>query len=151
MRHRLLLIAGLVTIAAIGWVDYITGPDAGLSLLYIIPVIASGWWLGYRSALTTAALAAGSWLLADLPWHPQDYLAVSLWNTFTRLVMYISLGVLTARVRLDRNRLAEINARLEGLLAQETALARTDALTHLPNPPALPRALGQSFPEVNLE
>jgi diguanylate cyclase (GGDEF)-like protein len=83
------------------------------------------------TALGLAVLASASWLVADAAWH--GVTAVSLWNGFTRLGIYVSMAWLTSRVRIDQQQLQDVNVKPQELLEHEHALARTDALTGLPN------------------
>jgi diguanylate cyclase (GGDEF)-like protein len=112
---------------AIGWIDYVTGPDVGLSLLYLIPVALSGWYGGITAAIFVGAAAGSAWLAADIAWRDSDTaIAISVWNAFTRYIIYISEGMLLALVHKDREKLRRLAAR-------ESTLARTDAGTRLPN------------------
>jgi diguanylate cyclase (GGDEF)-like protein len=131
---------GLVAIAAIGLLDVVTGPRVGLSLLYILPVIAAGWYLGLPAAIALALAAATAWTAAIL-YGGGDAGAVAVWNGFTRLVLYGFIGVAVALIRHDRERLRELVARAE-------ALARTDALTGLANTRAFRERLSNELPRL---
>ena len=132
-RLPLGLAAALVTVGAVGWVDYVTGPDVGLSLFYLVPIVACGWCLGWRPTAVVALAAGLAWMLADVAWHGKDSLLISGWNAFTRLAIFSIIGFLSNLLRRDRERQRGLNARLAELLERERALARTDALTGLPN------------------
>lgn len=129
MRKRRLLGTAIAaaTVLLIGWLDYETGPEIGLSLLYLIPVAISGWYGGIPSAVLVACLAGAAWLFADLAWRDSEAaIAISLWNAFTRFVIYNTEGVFIALLHRDREKLRRLAAR-------ESALARTDQVTKLPN------------------
>lgn len=132
------MLRAAVIVAAIGWLDYETGPDIGLSLLYLIPVAVSGWFGGVAAAVVVGCFAGASWLAADIAWRESDTaVAISLWNAFTRFVIYVSEGVFIALLRRDREK-------LKRLVTRESLLARTDASTGLPNARAfLERAEGE--------
>lgn len=120
-------LASAAAVAVIGWIDYITGPDIGFSLVYILPVAASGWFAGMLPAIVVAVAAAVSWFAADRAWRASDLdMAISLWNGFTRLVIYVSQGVMLAILHRDRDQLRRYAAR-------QSMLARTDHTTSLPN------------------
>ena len=123
----------LLAIAGIGWIDYATGPTFGMSIFYLLPLLGAGWWLGSRPATLAAVVAGVAWVLADLAPRADGNLLASIWNGATRLGIFLALALLTARVRADRNRLLGLNAQLQELLERETGLARTDAITRLPN------------------
>lgn len=107
----------LGVVALVGYADYITGPDIGLSLFYLAPIVAAAWYCGRGASLLVACAAAASWFLAD--YMIRVSLPLSLWNGITRLVIYVTQGLLIAALREDRRR--------------EGVLARTDSITHLPN------------------
>ena len=119
--------ATVIAVLAIGWIDYVTGPEIGLSLLYLIPVAIAGWYAGVTVAIFVGAAAGSVWLAADVAWrNSETAIAISVWNAFTRYVIYISQGVLFALVHRDREKLRRLAAR-------ESSLARTDTRTQLPN------------------
>jgi diguanylate cyclase (GGDEF)-like protein len=113
-------------IALVGWVDLLNEPEMGLSLFYLVPILAAGWWLDVRMAIACAVLAAACWFAADVISHRDIALALSIWNGATRLSIYVLVGILIASLRRDRQRLQES-------LRNESTLARTDFLTGLPN------------------
>jgi len=110
----------------VGWLDYRSDPDLGFSLFYIPPVAAAGWWFGRSGAAATGVLGALLWTVADLAARQELHAGLSAWNGFTRLAIFLSIGLLTARVRDDRDHLTI-------LLERERTLARTDRVTGLPN------------------
>ena len=116
----------LVVVAGIGWLDQNTGPGIAFALLYLLPVLAAGWWSGMRSALAVAAGAGAVWLLADEAIQAETRPSVVLWNASTRLMIFFGTGWLAARVRGSQERLA-------ALLERERELGRVDLMTDLPN------------------
>lgn len=125
--RRVAVALALVAVPLIGAIDYATGPEIGLSLLYLIPIAVSARYGGVKPAVLVACTAAGSWFAADLAWRKGDSaIAISLWNAFTRVVIYVSEGVFIAIIERDRQKLRR-------LVQLESSLARTDALTQLAN------------------
>jgi diguanylate cyclase (GGDEF)-like protein len=118
-------------IAAIGFVDYVTGPDVGFSLFYLVPIVWSGWHINRTASVALALTAGASWLSAEVAWHGMTL--VSLWNGFTRIGIYVAMAWLTSRLHAEQCQLQEANAKLQALLDHEKVLARTDSLTSLPN------------------
>ena len=121
-------------VIAIGWMDYVTGPDIGFSLFYLLPIVAVAWYSGGSWGVATAVTAATCWQIADIAWNGSS--AVSLWNGFTRFMIYTSTAWLIHRVHADRLQMQTLNANLERALEREVSLARTDSTTRLPNPRA---------------
>lgn len=139
MRRFFWTAVGAAAVAGIGWIDRITGPEIGLSLMYLIPVALAGWRGGVTAAVIVGATAGMFWLSADIANRDTDVaMAISMWNAFTRFVIYISEGVLLALLRRDREKLHRIAAR-------ESALARTDAGTSLPNARAFTEAVEEEL------
>lgn len=123
----------VLVLAGVGWLDYVTGPWVSLSLLYVTPVLVAGWWLGRGPALAAALTAGSAWFIADARMGVGGSAGDLAWNSSSRLVMLLALSAMLVRIRQDRSRLQEANARLAQLLDQEEHLARTDALTGLAN------------------
>lgn len=120
------VVVGLTAVAGLGYVDLLSGPHFGMSLFYLLPVLAVAWARGVRASLVVAVAASAAWLAADRALQEQIGLAVSIWNGVTRLTIFSVVGVLTAVIVRDRLRLKE------ALLASEVT-ARTDAVTGLAN------------------
>jgi len=102
---QLVLFVGLVLIIA--YLDYITGPNISLTLVYLIPVAGAGWFLGQWRAIPVA-LAAGVVSLVDLTFASTASdvpTAALVWNSVSRAVVLTLAAVLIARVRYDRERL----------------------------------------------
>ncbi len=123
-----LLAASVVAIAV---ADYLTGPDVGLSLIYLVPIVIAGRRASRTVAVALASAAASGWMIADAASH--GVTAVSSWNGATRLAIFAGAAVLMARLRDDERRLGELNRQLQAGLALEQRLARTDPLTALAN------------------
>ena len=127
---------GLLVVTAlglVGWLDYVTGPWLSFALLYVAPVLASAWWLGRAPTLAAGLTASVAWFFAESWTHRGEPLPDLMWNSGSRLVMLIAMGLMVVRIRADRERLYAANAQLAGLLDGAQRLARTDPLTGLPN------------------
>jgi diguanylate cyclase (GGDEF)-like protein len=143
MNTRRLELSGgalaLTAVAAIGWLDYVTGVDIGFSLFYLVPIVASAWICGVRVGVIVAAVAGSVWLAADISLRGSDTsVGVSLWNAFTRYVIYISEAVFIAMLRRDREL-------MRTLAARESTLARTDETTRLANTRAFAEAADEEL------
>src|SRR5438034_8416734 len=123
-----LLAAALISL---GVLDYLTGPDIGFSLFYLVPIAWGSWYCSRPVGFSLALLATACWMGADLSWHGVN--AVSIWNGFVRFGIYVSIAWLTSRVRHDSDELHRVNDQLRALLNEEQQVSRTDVLTGLPN------------------
>lgn len=122
--------AVLLVIAVIGWLDWLTGPEWGFHLFYLMPVTWAGWGLGRRYAVASGVAAGIAWFLAD--WSAGHTL-VSAWNGGTKAAIFVGVGLLIAYLRRDRDQLVTSNAKVRELLAREEQLARVDPLTGVAN------------------
>ncbi len=125
-------------VASVGIVDLATGPVA-MSLLYYVPIIAAAWLSGLVPGILTA-FASGASLLTVAIIQADHATSIIYWNSATRGVTFVALGLFVTLIRRDRDLLSELNQKLNAALKNETSLARTDALTGLPN--------GRSFRET---
>ena len=133
-RRDATLVAGAVFgVVAVGALDWATGPVFGFSLFYILPIALVAWRCGRGAGWVVAGVATGCWLGADLPYRTTADLPPSLWNGFTRLVIYFFVATATARIRADRAQARALNEKLTTLLLATERLARSDGLTGLAN------------------
>src|SRR2546428_933795 len=99
---RVLLFLGAVVL--IGYLDYITGPNVSLTLLYLIPTVGAGWLLGQRLALLVA-LFAGMTSLVDATFASGIETTTLVWNAVSRTAILTIAAFTVDRIRRDRDRL----------------------------------------------
>ena len=106
----------MATVPALGVLDWASGPELAFSIFYLLPISVVAWTTSTRRMLPVAVTAALTWLVADLA-AGADYanVAIPLWNTSTRLAVFVLVGRLITQLR----RSAQL----------EQQLARTDPLT----------------------
>ena len=132
-------------LAIIGLINYTAGPWLSFALFYVIPVLGAAWWLGRGPALLAGLTAGIAWFEAEAWGHRGEPTRDLLWNSMSRLVMLIAMAAMVVRIREDRKRLKQMNARLTDLLTGAEKLARTDPLTGLPNRRAFLERLGDEI------
>jgi diguanylate cyclase (GGDEF)-like protein len=110
----------VATILVMGWLDSRYGTYISFTALYLIPVAVIAWYIG-RAGGRVAAFAAGAAKMgADVFAAVTPQTAVSVvWNAATIIVLSMVVG--------------EVLTRLHAALDAEHDLARTDALSGLPN------------------
>lgn len=117
-RDKIILLGlSLGWILLAGIVHYLTGPQYEFHLVFLIPVIAACWFIGYRSGVLTMLFSAVVWMIAD--WQHVTDLKVLLLNEVVRLSVFFLFVVLVDRLR--------------SAIESESTFARIDALTQLPN------------------
>jgi len=101
---QFLVFAGLVLL--IGYLDFVTGPNISMTLLYLLPVAGAGWILGSPRAILVALLA-GAISLIDVTFAgaSADLSAAFVWNAVSRTVILTIAAATVARIRHDRERL----------------------------------------------
>ena len=111
----------LVSILALGVLDYLSGPNIAFSPFYLLPLSIVAWKVGTRRAIGLAVLAALTWLFADLA-AGADYSnpVVPIWNTIARFSVFVLVIGLLATLRHS--------------LETQSHLARVDPLTEVCNP-----------------
>jgi signal transduction histidine kinase len=106
----------LVAVASIGLVDILSGPDIGFSLFYLIPVVVASWFAGRWPGLILAATAAFAWLFAETVTRGTVSLPATIWNGFTRLVIFLAIAFLIDRQRTSAVRLEDVDRQREDFL-----------------------------------
>lgn len=121
-RSRFTLIAlAFVIIAAIGWVDYLTGHELSFSVFYLFGVALAAWFVGKEFGSLISVLSVGVWVIGDFASgaHFSNWV-VPIWNAVVLLTFYLVVVWLLANLRsLYRN--------LEGQVRQRT-LALTEEI-----------------------
>lgn len=120
-RQRIRLIASsLVWILLSGFAHYLTGPEYEFHIVFLLPVVAICWYVSIKAGFLTALLSATVWMITDWLAAPRDVdLQALLVNEAVRLSVFALVIVLVDRLRRAHER--------------ESALARVDLLTQLPN------------------
>jgi diguanylate cyclase (GGDEF)-like protein len=116
-------ITGLLVLC-VGAFDHVTGTQAKLDLFYLAPIGFATWFLSLRAGVLLAGTSALVSFVADalhrtLPAQAPPTYAVLSWNAVVQVGTSLSLVLV----------LHALHARLE----DQEQLARTDALTHIPN------------------
>ena len=102
---RALVIAGaaVVAIAVVGWLDYLTGPQISVELLYIPPVALVALLFGRRAGFLLTAVSALSTLIADVALSPRHAgHGVVAWNLLIRSSVFCLIVVLLAALQSAR-------------------------------------------------
>jgi signal transduction histidine kinase len=117
------LMLGLV--GAIGWLDYATGLELSVSLLYLLPIIIGTWVAGRSIGYTVALAGAGVWLAADfLERHTYGHWFLPVWNTLTLAISFLLVAALVGSLRRLNEGLEQIVIRRTKALQDENAQRR---------------------------
>jgi signal transduction histidine kinase len=120
------VVAGsLALVAGIGVVDYLTGLELSVTMLYLIPVAVAAWYEGIGLGLVLAGASAAAWLaadwlergLVDRPW-------VLAWNTLTLAGIYSVVAVILAALKRNQDGLEATVVRRTTKLREEVGQRR---------------------------
>jgi len=107
----------LVTIIVIAHIDYMTGLDMGVDLLYLLPVAVAAWYNGLIVGLIFSVIAGATVAILNIPalgFHP-----TYIWNTAMHFVSFLVTTILVSE--------------LQKSFKREWWFAHTDALTGASN------------------
>jgi len=113
-------VGGILGIAAIGGVDYLSGTELRVYPLYFAPVGLLAWYAGRAGAVAAAVLCVATWFASNRLAGMQ-FSSSTMWvaNATVHGVSFAFVGILIAT--------------LHGSAAEARALSNTDALTQLRN------------------
>ena len=124
----------LASIAVIGFVQYLSGPEIAFSIFYVLPLVLFGWKVGRGAAAVLCALAAIVWASAEVSAGARyGDLWIVLWNGTSRFIVF--LIVVSLRAGLER----------------QEELAGTDALTGVGNNRSFHRAASRAIDSFHQE
>lgn len=116
----LVITLSVIILGMVGIIDYLTGPNFSLSILYLIPVLLVSWYAGRVPGIAISFACALIWLTASLLGkNYYEYPVVLYWNDLMELAFFLTVTILITA--------------LKSSLQREMLLAKTDYLTRLPN------------------
>jgi len=118
-----LIALGFLTLALLGVVDHLAGPELFLSIFYFVPIFLVTWFTERRIGIMVSIASAIAWLLANYTFYAlgQTSLrpAIVCWNMGIRLITFLLTSLILSV--------------LKGALDHEKELARLDPLTGIAN------------------
>jgi two-component system NtrC family sensor kinase len=123
----------LLLVVAVGWVDYLTGVELSVSLLYLIPITLGTWITGRSMGNYVAFASVGVWFSADLlAGHNYGHWFLPVWNTVTLAISFLVVVALLASLREANEGLEQTVARRTKALQEENTQRRQaqDELRH---------------------
>jgi K+-sensing histidine kinase KdpD len=81
--------------------DYVTGYEFGFFIFYFIPVAIAAWYGGRKEGIAMALMCGICWYIADrLTHHPYSRAYFIYWETFMRLLSFLTTSLTISRIRL---------------------------------------------------
>jgi signal transduction histidine kinase len=92
----LVVVLGLAFIAVVGVLDYLTGPNISLSLLYLMPIGLVTWNLGRRWGAVTVVVATGVGIASDVLSDPAlgATRLLPYWDAVVRFAVFLAFAML---------------------------------------------------------
>lgn len=89
-KRHLFLILGITLVAALAFIDYLTGAKIRISFLYLIPIVFVAIFISRRAGLVMAVASVATWLIMDVIIR-SNYTIHSghFWSVSIRLVFFI--------------------------------------------------------------
>jgi len=104
----------------LGLIDYVTGPEIGFSIFYLLPISLVAWFSGILWAIVISFLCSTIWFVADsLGGHIYSQPAIGYWSANMRLGYFLIISYLLVT--------------LEKMWAVQKHIANTDYLTGIAN------------------
>jgi signal transduction histidine kinase len=115
-----LLALCLGIVAAVGFVDYLTGYETFCFIFYLLAVFLAVWFVGSSSGGLISALSVMAWISSNIAAgeHYSSYF-VPIWNALIMFVFYLVVVVLLSRLRTAHKELEERVRQRTAMLTKE--------------------------------
>jgi signal transduction histidine kinase len=111
------LLAILILITLIGFLDYITGEELSFSIFYLIPISFLSLYRGTKifSILLSSVFASSLWFLAEYYTRVYSSIFFPIWNASVRLCIFTAIGLLLLYLKEKDKKLVQINSNLKAV------------------------------------
>ena len=122
--YSLRLTAAFVFTGIIGWLDYVTGVELDLFVLYLLPIVWVGWTLGSRAGIAVAVEGTALWYFADVYLlHAYTHPIYGVWGAMVKLVAFAGAALASNRIHRLLKRERQLNHKLADALARVKKLS----------------------------
>jgi K+-sensing histidine kinase KdpD len=124
-RRTRIVVASIVILLILGWIDYVTGYEFGFFIFYFIPVSITAWYVGRKAGIAMACASAVCWYLADRMTHhpyPRPYLVY--WETFARYISFLTTALTISKIRETIDNGQRVREELDRALEENRELKR---------------------------
>ena len=96
VSRKSVIVAGLLLVGIIGYVDYLTGYERPLLLFYLLPISLAAWFCGFITALGIAVFSIAVSMLSDIA---AGIPALGFWNAGMAFVSYALFAGVLSKLR----------------------------------------------------
>lgn len=112
-----IVLTGLVLVAIIGVLDYVTGVEIASSIFYLVPILLVGWFVGKKEGIFISIASSLVWLVADLTGrNSYSHPAVPYWNSAVRFGFFTIVVLMLAALKSRYLNELQLNAELQHTL-----------------------------------
>ncbi|HYA40157.1 MAG TPA: hypothetical protein VEF34_02555 [Syntrophobacteraceae bacterium] len=112
-----LIISGLILMFLVGFVDYVTGSELNVSILYLIPISLSVFFVNRRAGLFLSIASAAVSLVADLiAGHHYSHPMIIYWNSAVQLGFFLVIVSILSALKIEYEKIVKLNAQLHAAL-----------------------------------
>lgn len=117
-KNVLIIVLNALLILALFFLDAFSGHQFSFFILYLIPVYIVAFYVGLAAGIVFSFLAALSWFVVEL--RSYETLRINqfiLWNTFSRLILFLLLGLTVIYIKQSKKQQDTLKRRSEELIA----------------------------------
>jgi len=112
-----LITVNITLLLCIGFVDYITGYEIGISLFYLIPIGFAAWFGGRYPSIIISSLSVFTIAATDfLAGKVYGHFFVEFWDLLMHLSFFVVYGILLSLVRADLDERKRLNENILNML-----------------------------------
>lgn len=116
-KTTFIVILNVLLILALFILDNLTGHNFSFFIFYLVPVYIAASYTGLAGGIAFSLFAAFSWFVVEL--RSYETLRIDqfiLWNTFSRMILYLLLGLTVIYIKQSRKQQDALKRRSEELL-----------------------------------
>lgn len=118
------IIVGLLLTAVIGYVDYVTGYELRMELLYLMPISYVTWFVGQRAGIMFSFLSMITTVYSDIMAGKKfTHFTIEIWNGLMYLVFYVIVTLLL-KLQISLQQRENLLEELDNALMQNEELRR---------------------------
>ena len=113
-----LITSGFILVLLVGVVDYVTGAELIISIIYLIPISLSVFFVNRRAGVLLSGLSSGIGLTLDLiAGHTYSHPLIVYWNNAVQFGFFIIIVFVLSALRIEYEKIVKLNIDLQNTLS----------------------------------